>query len=448
MAKKTGKKRRIRSPHPGVVIVAPWGEHKSYRLRYRCPERGKWHAERIDGERYSGEKSRRDLAIKRSEELRTRRAAILGGAPLAAANVPVRTLIERFVADCQAKRLSEHTVKKYRSQLQPFVKWCEDQRFAADDLTSSTLAAYAVVAGKTAVMKRVKSVDEEKRYRESQRPRKSRTLNNYLQAASIALTRLAGLKLLPKLNKFDIAEALKLARIKREPLNPLSTAQLNEILEGALGADSEAAQFFLFLLLSGCRHAEGLELDWSNVRLGALDDQGRVCGEMVVKGKTGYRVVSFDVSPALLRLMQARKLRTGGQGRVWPWVDQRQITRINDAIVAAGAPDFTPQELRRACASYQSCAPGIYGAAAPLMSARRLGHSARIAEERYVGTIRGISRDCTTVEAAMGIEAVAAEITRRACGASLAVASPSRASQPRGARPSRAPASPALAVGQ
>jgi len=69
-----------------------------------------------------------------------------------------------------------------------------------------------------------------------------------------------------------------------------------------------------------------------------------------------------------------------------------------------GAPvELTWRLLRHTCATYLTCAPGIYGAASAYMSARQLGHSVGVAQRHYLGLVRGIPREATTLEEAMGI---------------------------------------------
>ena len=80
-----------------------------------------------------------------------------------------------------------------------------------------------------------------------------------------------------------------------------------------------------------------------------------------------------------------------------------------------GAPEsFTWQALRRAYGTFLTNAPGIFGAASAYRSAKQLGHSVQVAERHYLGLVRGIPREARTLEAAMQIEDLVANVVARA----------------------------------
>lgn len=143
--------------------------------------------------------------------------------------------------------------------------------------------------------------------------------------------------------------------------------------------------------------------------LDALDASGAKVGEIrlraaEVKTKTA-RVVGLEVSPALRRLLAAMKLRAGDEERVFPALTPDVLSSARARLVGEyGAPAFTWQVLRSTCATYLVNAPSIYGAASAFLAARQLGHSVVVAERRYAGQLRGISREARTLEAAMQAE--------------------------------------------
>jgi hypothetical protein len=116
-------------------------------------------------------------------------------------------------------------------------------------------------------------------------------------------------------------------------------------------------------------------------------------------------------------MLAAMQLASGGKGRVFPLTE--------DAIRAAGkrlkaeygAPkSFTWQVLRSTCATYLTCAPGIFGAASAHRSAAQLGHSVTVAQRHYVDLLRGIPREAHTLEAAMQIEGEMGQVIARVSG--------------------------------
>lgn len=202
------------------------------------------------------------------------------------------------------------------------------------------------------------------------------------------------------------------------------------------------APFVLCVLLTGMRFSEALGLRWASVDLHAVDPDGREVGEIRLKAsetKTGHaRTIGLDVSPQLLALLATLKLRVGKAAYVFggaePWAASRADAarrRLVGAVPASarkaepkrkraarvidyGAPkSFTWQVLRSTCATYQCNAPALWGAAAAFVSAKRLGHSITVSEKHYAGLF-AVSREARTLEAAMQIEDLAAEIVARA----------------------------------
>jgi len=73
-------------------------------------------------------------------------------------------------------------------------------------------------------------------------------------------------------------------------------------------------------------------------------------------------------------------------------------------------PTFTYQVLRVTCQSFLASAPSVYGAASIFLAARRGGHSVAVCEKHYAGSVRNISPEAKTIEAAMGIEREADQV--------------------------------------
>jgi integrase len=168
------------------------------------------------------------------------------------------------------------------------------------------------------------------------------------------------------------------------------------------------APFVVTVLLTGMRFSGCLSLDWREVDLEALDNDGQTVGE--IRPRKGSRtkrtgVIGLEVSPALRKLLAAMHLKSGGKGAVFALTRGTAKASAKRLIKEFGAPaGFTWQALRRTCGTYLTNAPGIFGAASAYRSAKQLGHSVQVAEKHYVDVARGIPRDARTLEAAMQIE--------------------------------------------
>jgi len=179
-------------------------------------------------------------------------------------------------------------------------------------------------------------------------------------------------------------------------------------LPGSTARYPEIAPFAAFLLLTGCRLGEALTLRWSDVDLEALDADGVKVGELRlrasdVKTRTA-RIVGLEVSPALRRILAGMKLRAGSVERVFEGLTVDSTTKARARLVKGyGASAFAWKDLRSTCATFLANAPGISGGASVFLAAKQLGHSVVVAEKKYAGTMRGISREARSLDAAMQI---------------------------------------------
>jgi len=137
--------------------------------------------------------------------------------------------------------------------------------------------------------------------------------------------------------------------------------------------------------------------------------------------KTGRaRTITLEETPNAVRLLQAMRLRVGGD-RVFPaWTKDMTKAAAKRLISEYKAPRFSWQGLRRTAAAVLTNAPGIYGAASAFRSAKRTGHSVVIAEKHYVDLLK-LPAHARTFEAAVGIEDVAQEIIDNVGGSNTVV---------------------------
>ncbi len=438
------RRRRIRSPHPGVVIkrrVLPSGA-VTWRARYTEPDTGREAYATLDGVALPTHEARTLWAKRKAQALAARRMDLEAGAPREQA----KTLADAL-ADYRSAAQHTHrpkTLATHELAFAHFVRWSGREGIeSTSDLTRAGLASfreYLIARPRKAAKrggKRGTRTDTPSR-------RSPVTVNRELRSTKALLNqwRMAGL--LPHVDSDAIGDTLKALPVPREQPEYLTPAKAENLLQAALRHDADVfaatreehaglrtpgttaryvpiAPFAAFLLLTGCRRGEALGLTWADVDLDAKDEHGRVVGEIRLRAEQTKthraRTIGLEVSPALRKLLAAMKLQAG-HGAEALHVFGGATPYTADVVEAArqrlkseyGAPAFDWQVLRSTCATYLTNAPGIFGAATAYMSARQLGHSVAVAERSYLGVHRGIPREARTLEAAMQIEAVLAEV--------------------------------------
>ncbi|HEX7479620.1 MAG TPA: hypothetical protein VF331_17580, partial [Polyangiales bacterium] len=110
----TKRKRRIRSPHPGVVLLErtlPSGR-VAWQARYRDPDTGKLRKPMLDSGALPTHEARRLWAIAKSKDLAKRRMDLAAGAAPKAAR-PFAEAVAGYV-DSSEQRLRKRTLKVYQ----------------------------------------------------------------------------------------------------------------------------------------------------------------------------------------------------------------------------------------------------------------------------------------------------------------------------------------------
>jgi integrase len=247
-----------------------------------------------------------------------------------------------------------------------------------------------------------------------------------------ALTYCRRLGLLPRLTSDDIADGLLKLKAPPKRIDYRKPRELQRLLDAALRHDADCyaetraehkgegergstakytpiAPVVVAALMTGMRVGHLLDLDWRDVDLEALDENGDTVGEIVPQGGSNTKrtgVIGLEVSPALRKMLAAMKLSSGGRGKVFRITRNEADAALRRLAAEYAAPQgSTWQAFRRTCGCYLTNSPGIFGAASAYRSAKQLGHSVAIAEKHYVGLLRGIPREARTLEAAMQIEA-------------------------------------------
>lgn len=423
MAKK--KKRRIKSPHPGVVVQEkklPTGR-TTWRARWRDPDTGKTVYQSLTKLGKTTIESRTAWAINKSKTLLGRVADIESGAPLKT-ETEFEDAVEDFY-DRKSVEIAPRTVVTYREGTDRFVAWVNRTGLRlVEDLTLPMLERFR--ADLIRERRQTSAVGGTKgQKRRQSRPRSPHTVIRNLAAVRIMLSDWRRLGMLPRLDSDAIADGLR--RIKTTSMLPtiMKSPDLRQLLKAAIGHDramyaltreehdgnrkpgttakhQPIAPFILTSLLTGARLGAVENLKWKDVD---LEEK-----EIRVLWKTHQeRRVDLSVSPSLLTLFSRMRLRAG-EGR-YVFGGKKPLPRTMTAAAKKrltktyGAPEeWTWQMLRRSCGSFLTCAPAIYGAASAFMSARRLGHGVQVAEKNYLGSVKDISPEAKTLEAAMGIE--------------------------------------------
>lgn len=429
------KRRRTRTDHPGVKLrkrVLKNGREFWF-ARFVDPDTDKTTDVTLEALAETTRETRRQWAIKKSTALAKRRSELAAGAPKRSYTL-LGEATATYLEGC-ASRLRPRTSEVYTAVIDIFTAWAKKEKLDyIEDLTAGKLAAFK--DSRTAARRHVvKKGDRRGGRQRSTAARSPTTINTELRTIKTMALKWRSEGKLPNADSEQIGRALKLLPLSKEPPAYLNPADCRALLESALAHDSAlftatreehaglkplgttlkhrpVAPFAIFLLLSGCRFGEAINLAWQDVDLEAMDAEGRKVGEIILRAtatKTKHwRAIGLEVSPTLRAMLTAMKPRAGSGAFVFGGL--RPLSRMlveatrKRLIRTYGAPRFSWQNLRQTTGTFLTNAPGIYGAASAFMSARQLGHSVAVAEKHYLGVIRGISREARTLEAAMQIE--------------------------------------------
>ncbi len=425
----TPRKRRIRSPHPGVVLLPPDPAQRRPHWRARFDDPDTERETKITLADLPTAEARRDWAIRKSRALGKRRMDLDAGAHRVT-GTKLADALDRYFEDHPELRPGTRGI--YKRAADKLAAWgAKTGVHSADDLTGPK-----VVAFRASLVREPLRAPEQGGKRGSRKAaeqsRAPSTVNSELRAIGTVLGYLRKLGLLPRLTADDLADGLAKLAGNVERVDYRKPVELRKLFEAALSHDAatfeatreehagkrppgttpryrQFAPFVAAALLTGMRAGELIDLDWKQVDLEALDHDGKPVGEIYVSAASKThraRTVGLEVSPALRALLAAMKLRSGGKGSVFGLTRGEAKATERRLRSEYGAPDRCNwQALRRTCGTFLTHAPGIFGAASAYRSAKQLGHSVAVAEKHYVDVARGIQRDARTLEAAMQIEA-------------------------------------------
>jgi integrase len=436
--------------HPGVTLIKPeparervdskTGKVKrsgamGWRVRYVDPDTGRTVKRALD-RTLTTIADREGYAVRLSERLGRRRLELESGASKAT-GTPFADAIQRFY-DAHPS-LRPKTVTTYEAGTDKLLRFARKHRIrTVDDLDRRKLMVFREL-----LIKQPKRQNAAKGRRgqktEGAERRSNQSINRELRAVKTCLLYLLDADLFAKLSPDDVRRCCKPLKTSTDRKEFMRPAAMRKLLAAALRHDADTfkatraehggdapegstpkyppiAPLVAFAALSGCRFGEAIDLTWNRVDLDALDASGNTVGEIYIdsSSKTAKaRTIGLEVSPALRKLLAALRLKTGGKGSVFGLTPGEARAAMKRLKTQYGAPDAAGwQILRVTVATYLCNAPGIYGAASAFMESRQLGHSVITAEKFYVGLLRGIPIEAGTLEAAMQIEAEAAEITK------------------------------------
>lgn len=432
------KKRRKK--HAGVSLKKPnEAKRMGWRARFKDPDTGREVYVRLPPE-LTNQEQREMWAVRKSQELARRRLELENGAARATGSHLKGTLNRYFVDHPQ---LRERTLQIYRNAADKLEAWAPSERIhKAEELTRAKLMGFRAELIRAPKRIAVKGGARGARAGTTQ-TRSAASVNQELRAIRTVLGYLIDLDLFPRLSHDDLRRALKRLEMTSEPIEFLRPDDCRQLLEAARRHDAARfvetrdehegkrelgttrryepiAPFVFFVLCTGMRIGEAVAVEWRQVNLEALDQLGKEAGEITLSGtstktKRG-RIITLEVSPALREVLNAMlrsslKVRGDARNPVF------RLTR-NEADSAAdrlrrvyGAPSsFSWQALRRTCGTVLTNAPGIFHGASAYRSAKQLGHSVQVAERAYVGLLRGISAEARSIESALKLEDLTAQL--------------------------------------
>jgi len=418
---KPGKRRRRHGDprHRGVKLIPPSGPKQPYwRARYEDPDRppvrdaaGNWVPavtyERLPAKVQPGTiETRRDWAIDKHKSLEARRAELAAGAtPRYSGDDLIADVFALYFAGW-GKQNRPRTQTEYRTACDLFLAWCATPGLAIERVRQLTKGVLRAWAGS-----RVAAELDPACGRTG--PRAHATVNRELRGLSAVLGELRTQEKI-HLTRDDIADGLAQLDEDHVKRGFSRVAELRAILAACVRYDAAPPRqrtrggrisqcdgrmlaIVLFFLLTGLRPDEAIWIEWRDI---GLDDDGNVLITVRAEvSKTGVeRVIDTGHSPLLAHLVSAYAGRTG---TILQASIKSLLVARHRVIAEFGAPEFDYKKLRCTCGTYLTCAPAIWGDAAPYMSARQLGHSVTIAQKHYVGVVQRISHEARTTEAAM-----------------------------------------------
>lgn len=435
-----GRRRRGTARHAGVVIVARRRSGGvSWLGRFTDPDTGRRREVTIPDGHEATEELRQAWAEWKAGELGERGRQLEEGAPVKTGRTLADVVAEYYRQN--EPRLRASTATAYRQGTDLLLAYAAERQLAlADELRGQHLEAFRAWLFSRPRLVQQKGGKRGGRSADPERKLSPVGINSRLRSVKTVLDAVRRLGLVPMLTHDHIRDALRAEREPRPLPDYLRPAQIRALLLAALRHDAgrfdltreekaagapggktpkyePIAPFVAFVLLTGMRFEEARVTRWGDVDLAAAP-AGTI--HVGTESKTGHaRLVDLVVSPVLVRLLKALKLRAGEATHVFGGVQpvtRDVIEKARKRLVADfGAPAFSWQILRATCGTFLANAAGIFGGASAYREARQLGHSVQVAEKHYLGVVH-VERDSETLEDAMAVKDVLGLVVRSASG--------------------------------
>lgn len=402
------RKRRVRSPHPGVVLIEPGKdkEHKRWRAEWFDPHIGKRQRatlERVDAKTTD---TRHRWAVAKSEQLQRARSDRQLGVVRPPDVTLSAAIADYLAAGGRHGRFAARTTRTYGDALEAFASIVPVK--LTRELTVAHLATFQTARRKAG--KRVALPGGKRGATRAHGARSPHSLNRELRAVKSFL-RWARKAHGVQLSRDEISEGLESLSAPVERRTFLRQAQIRELLDAC--ARHDAATFELtrtehdgrgtpgstpkfkpitplvrFLLLTGMRTSEALAVEWRDVD----GDEIRIRAAVAKTKQT--REVDLAVAPSALPVTPGKP-----GDRVFDFTPDEVRAATRRLVDDFNAPVWSPQALRRTCSTYFTCAFNAW------RSAKSVGHSVVVAEKHYAGLVKNLPKSCATLEEAMQLEA-------------------------------------------
>ncbi len=361
-----------KSNHPNVILHTR--KRASTTTRYaRClvPDTGKWKEVNLSKLGRHTEEAAEAWAIARSKQivLRLDELSLNPDAPRRT-ETPLPAGVAAYLDECRTRHAAS-TVKLYATSLARLAKIAPDVNLEAWG-GSALFNIRARIAADRAL-----------------RPATVNKHLTHIKAACNYWRRRGWLML----SKDAISDNLRSVPGEHVQPRPMTRSEIEQFILSMLAHDEAQPRrhrwfpLLYFLLMTGMRLGEALELPWSGVELDADVPRIRVYARKTRR----ERIVELDVSPSIVTLLANR--RQDGPlvfgpipvSRIYGWV---RSLRERHGV------DANPDRLRETSASF--CTATFGGS----YSALRHGHGIAVAERNYLGLVR-VPRGTDTMEQAM-----------------------------------------------
>jgi len=405
-----------KTAHPGVTLAKPCDGQPHWRARFKDAETGKHKWLVVPAEHAATAATREAFAVALFERLTADQAKAAEPAKLT-----ISQGVELFFGGCS---LSPRAVSTYRATAKLFEAWCSANKIATlDQLNRQVLRSFKDHLKK--LPKRQSRKGGKRGELVAVGKRSGQTINKELAHTRAILSDLENRELLASVTQTDLRKSLKKDKTARKEITFFRTPQIRQALTVALAHDAlcfaetraehrgrgvvgtttrhkPIGPFVAAVLLGGARLEETLTFDWARIDEHRVHLRAQDC-----KGGKDPRDLTLNETPLLRRLLAFLRAAQGNptKGPVFD-LTRDEVVAAHKRLVTLGAPErFGWHELRRTCATFLTNAPGVYGTQSPWLSAARCGHSVEVAKESYLGILREIPREATTLEQAMGCEA-------------------------------------------